>query len=92
MKSSLATIRKSFGRPHSEYSDIIFDQVFDNSLHQQMESIQYNAAAITGVIGGTLKDRFYKELSFESLQSRRWFQKSLFYKMIKKRSSTLFLN
>ena len=57
-----------------------------------MESIQYNAAAITGVIGGTLKDRFYKELSFESLQSRRWFQRSLSYKTIKKRSSTLFLN
>ena len=81
-------IYKAFIRPHIEYGDVIFDQAFNNSFHQKLESIQYNAAlAITGAIRGTSEEKLYQELGFDSLQSRRWFRKlSLFYKIIKSQS------
>ena len=84
-RPSLITIYKAFIRPHLDYGDVIFDQAFNNSFHQRLESIQYNAAlAITGAIRGTSKEKLYQELGFESLQSRRWFRKlSLFYKIKK---------
>ena len=88
----LITIYKAFIRPHLDYGDVIFDQAFNNSFHQRLESIQYNAAlAITGAIRGTSKEKLYQELGFESLQSRRWFRKlSLFYKIIKNESPLYF--
>ena len=47
----LVTIYKSFIRPHLKYGDIIFDQAFNKSFHDSLESIQYNASlAITGAI------------------------------------------
>ena len=47
----LLTIYKSFIRPHLDYGYVIYDQHYDNSSHQKLESIQYNAAlAITGAI------------------------------------------
>ena len=50
----LLTIYKSFIWPHLDYGDIIYDQSYNNSFHQRLESLQYNAAlAITGVIRGT---------------------------------------
>ena len=53
---SLITIYKVFIRPHLDYGDVIFDQAFNNSFHQRLESIQYNAAlAITGAIRETSK-------------------------------------
>ena len=81
----LITIYKAFIRPHLDYGDVIFDQAFNNSFHQRLESIQYNATpAIAGAIRGTSKEKLYQELGFESLQSRKWFRKlSLFYKILK---------
>ena len=71
-KPSLITIYKAFIRPHLDYGDNIFDQPFNNSFYQRLESFQYNAAlAITGAIRGTPKEKLYQELHFESLQSRR---------------------
>ena len=50
----LITIYKSFIRPHLDYIDILYDQTFNNSFHERLESIQYNAAlAITGTIRGS---------------------------------------
>ena len=49
----LITIYKSFIRPHVDYGDIIYNQVYNVSFHQKVESIQYNALAITGAIKGT---------------------------------------
>ena len=50
----LPTIYKSFIRPHLDYGDIIYDQAYNVSFHQKLESIQYNSAlAITGAIRGT---------------------------------------
>ena len=91
-RPSLITIYKAFRRPHLNYGDVIFDQAFNNSFHQRLESIQYNAVlAINGAIRGNSQDKLYQELGFKSLQSRRWFQKlSLFYKIIKNKWPSYF--
>ena len=48
----------------------------NTSFHQNIESIQYNAAlAITGAVRGTSREKLYQELGFESLQQRRWYRK-----------------
>ena len=53
-KFSLLTIYKTFGKPHVEYEDIIYDQTFNRSFHRKLESIQYSAClVITGTIRGT---------------------------------------
>ena len=84
-RTSLITIYKSFARPHLDYGDIIYDQIFNESFHQRIESIQYNAAiAITGVIRGTSYKKLYQELGLVSLRSRRSLRKlCLFYKIYK---------
>ena len=52
-RSALLTIYKCFVRTHLDYN-IIYDQAFNNSFHQKIESLQYNAVlAITGAIRGT---------------------------------------
>ena len=74
--TSLITIFKSFIRPHLDYGDIIYDRAYNTSFHQNIESIQYNAAlAITGAVRGTSREKLYQELGFESLQQRRWYRK-----------------
>ena len=40
-RTSLITISKSFIRPHLDYGDIIYDQAYNTSFHQNIESIQY---------------------------------------------------
>ena len=48
-REPLLTIYKSFVRPHLDYGDVIYDQHYNNSFHQKLESIQYNAnLVITG--------------------------------------------
>ena len=65
-RTSLITIYKSFARPYLDYGDIIYDQAFDQSFHQRIESIQYNVAiAITGAIRGTSSKKFYQKLGLE---------------------------
>ena len=68
-RGSLLTIFKSFVRPHLDYGDVTFDQGYNNTFHQKMESIQYNAAlAITGAIKGSSRENLYQELGLKSLQ------------------------
>ena len=68
----LITIYKSFIRSHLDHGDIIYDQDYNVPFQQKLESIQYNAAlAITGAIRGASREKFYQELGFESLVSRR---------------------
>ena len=68
------TIYKTFIRPHLDYGNIIYDDAFNESFHQHLESIQYNTAiAITGAIRGTLSEVF-QELGLETLKPRRWFR------------------
>ena len=79
-REPLLIIYKSFVRPHLDYSDVIYDQHYNNSFHQKLESIQYNAAlAITGAIRGSSREKLYEELGLESLKQRRWFRKLLFF-------------
>ena len=87
-RKSLLTIYKSFIRPHFDYGDVIYDQTFNTSFHQRLESLQYNAAlAITGAIRGTSKEKLCNELGLESFQNRRWYRKlSFLYKVIANQS------
>ena len=73
-REPLLTIYKSFVRPHLDYRDVIYDQHYNNSFHQKLESIPYNAAvlALTGAIRGSSREILYQELGLESLKQRRW--------------------
>ena len=88
-RAPLITIYKSFIRPHLDYGDMIYDQTFNMSFQQKMETIQYNAAlAITGAIRGSSREKLYQELGLETLQQRRWYRKlCCFYKILKSQSS-----
>ena len=91
-RKALLTIYKPFIRPHLDYGDIIYDQTYNASFHQRLESLQHNAALpVTGAIRGTLKEKLYNELGLESLQNRRWYRKlSFLYKVIANQSPYLF--
>ena len=84
-RSALLIIYKSFIRLHLDYGDIIYDQAYNASFHQNLELSQYNSClAITGAIRGTSGEKLYEGLGLESLQLRRWFRKlSCFYKLLK---------
>ena len=84
-RSALLTIYKCFVRTHLDYGDIIYDEAFNNSFHQKIEYLQYNAGlAITGAIRGTSREKIYQELGLESLQQRRRYKKlCLFFKIYK---------
>ena len=52
-RDALITLYKSFIRPYLDYGDIIYEQAFNSSFHEKLESIQYNASlAITEVPQG----------------------------------------
>ena len=93
-RHSLITIYKTFIRPHLGYGDVIYDRAFNESFHQRLESIQYNAAiAITGTIRGTSSEKLFQELGLETLKSRRWFRKLyLFYKILHSKSPSYLFN
>ena len=93
-RQSLVTIYKYFFRPHLGYSDINFDQQFNKSFLDNLESIQYNALlTITGVIIGTSRRKLYQEFGFKSLQQTRWLRKLYtFYKIYKNQSPRYFYN
>ena len=53
-RAPLIPIYKLFIRPHLDYGDMIYDQTFNKSFQQKIETIRYNAAlAITGAIRGS---------------------------------------
>ena len=55
---ALVTAYKAFIRPHLDYGDIIYDQTYNDSIHQKMESIQHNGAlTITGITRGTSREK-----------------------------------
>ena len=47
LRPPLITIYKSLIRSHLDYGDIIYDEGYNVSFHQKIESIQYNAALAT---------------------------------------------
>ena len=87
----LLTIYKSFIRPHLDYGDIIYDQVYNVSFHQKLE--YSSALAITGAIRGTSTEKLYNELGLETLEKRRWYRKlCCFYKVYKSHSPKYLFN
>ena len=90
----MLTIYKSFIRPHLDYGDIIYDQAYNVSFHQKLESIQYNSAlAITGAIRGASAEKLYNEVGLETLEKRRWYRKlCCFYKVYKSHSPKYLFN
>ena len=45
-------------RPYRDHGDIIYDQAYNLSFHQNLESIQYNTVlALTGVLRGSLREK-----------------------------------
>ena len=85
---------KSFIRLHIAYGHIIYVQTCNVSLHQKLESVQYNTAL---AIPRASAEKLYHELSLESLETRRKYrQLSCFYKVSRLSHldiySTLFLH
>ena len=72
-------------RVHLDYGDIIYDEAYNETCHQKLESIQYNTClALLGAIRGSSREKLYHELGLESLQRRRWYRRlCLFYKIFK---------
>ena len=80
----LLTSYKSFIRPLLGYGDVIFNQSFNISFLQKLETFPCNAAlAITRAIRGTCKEKLFNKLSIKLLQHRRWYRKvSCLYEII----------
>ena len=93
-RHALVTIYKSFIRPHLDYGDTIYDQAYNNSFHQNLETFQYNAAlAITGAVRGTSTEKLYQELGLGSLQQGLWYRKlCTFFKTLKEKSPEYLFN
>ena len=87
-RSSLLTIYKTFIRSQLDFVDVIYDQAYNSSFHEKLESLQYNAfLAITGATRGTSSEKLYQDLGLESLKSRRWCRKLChFYKVLNEKS------
>ena len=59
------------------YGDIIYDSLANESL---INKVQYYACLeITDAIQGTSRESPYKELGLESLHSRQWYRKMMFF-------------
>ena len=59
-RAPLITIYKPFIRPNLDYGDMIYDQTFNMSFQQKMETIQYNAVlAIICTIRGSFNEKHY---------------------------------
>ena len=72
----LITKHKIFVRSHLDYGDMIYDEAYNETFHQKLESIQYNAClALSGAIRGSLREKLYHELGLESLQRQHWYRK-----------------
>ena len=79
-RQSLVTAYEAFIRPHLDYEVIIYDQTYNESFPQKMKSMQYKSAlAIAGAIRGTSREKFYQELSLESLRKKRWYRKIYYF-------------
>ena len=68
-KPTLMTIYTAFLKPHIDYGDVIYDEAYNETFDQTLESIQYNAClAISAAIRGSPREKLYQELVLESLQ------------------------
>ena len=64
-RTTLITTYKASVRPHLDYGDTLYDQAFNLSFQQKLESIQYRAClAITGAMRGTSRDNMKWNIFF----------------------------
>ena len=57
------TTYKAFIRSQLYYADFIYDQTYNSSFHDKLESLQYNAClAIKGAIRWTSSEKLYQEI------------------------------
>ena len=65
----LTTTYKAFLRPHLDYGDKIYDEAYNKTFHQKLESVQCNAClALSGAIRVPSREKLYHELGLEYLQ------------------------
>ena len=81
-----------FIRPQLDDGDIIFDQGYNKSFRENLESLQYKASlAMTRATRVTPKEKLYQELDLKSFQHRRWFGKLCTFCKIFKNQSPCYL-
>ena len=68
---------KALMRPHLDYGNIIYDETYNKTFHQNFETFQYNAfLALSGAIRGSSKKKkipflFYIELLYTFFHTTR---------------------
>ena len=56
------TMCKAFVRPHLDYVDIIYDEAYNETFQQKLESIQYNSClSLSEAVRGSSREKFYHE-------------------------------
>ena len=79
-RKSLLSICKSFIWPQFDYGSVIYHNLVNESLINKLEKVQYQAClAITGAIQGMSGEIPYRDPGLESLQSRWWYRKMIFF-------------
>ena len=51
---------KAFVRPHLNYGDMIYDEAYNETFHQKLESIQYDTCL---ALSGDIEDRQEKKFT-----------------------------
>ena len=74
-RSSLLTIYKSFARSHLVYGNVMYVQPSNATFSSKIESVEYNAALVTGAIRGLFSEKLFQELGLEYLHHRRWMKR-----------------
>ena len=73
----VAKIAKNFaetGISNYVQSLMAYDKVYNESYHQKLESVQYNAClALSRAIRGSSREKVYHELGLECLQRWDWY-------------------
>ena len=89
----LMTLYKAFVRPHLDYDDVIYDGAYNETIHQKLEPIQYNARLTYRELLEDRQEKTLQELDLESLKRRRWYRKlCLFYEIFKEDKSFYLFN
>ena len=93
MRLVLITMYKAFVKPHLDYENLIYDEAYNETFHQSLESIQDNAClSLSAAIRGS-REIFYHELGLKSLQHQYWCRKlCLFYKIFKENKHIYLFN
>ena len=67
-RATIINIYTAFVRSHLDYGDILYDKAFNNSSHDRLEFVQYNACLVKEQFEGTFKEKLNQELGLESLR------------------------